>query len=350
MRANLPLLSSLGAGSFASAGFQVVLGWSVFEQTEDPFLVGAAYAAYWLPRFIFGFAIHVLSRPRNEIRAIQLSAVGGAASVGITAAALSRDPVLVLFVAALVVGALDTVRMTVSQIAVYRGAVATTGALALANLSMTIGRGIGAVAAGLAIGLVGVNEALYLVAIGYLLAALVLLIARTPRAAPLRTHTPQAPSVSAVRLMSESFELRSLTLMANAGEVLAFSVIALLPVLADTVLHVGAPGLGALHAARAVGMGPGLAALSIALRRIEPRNRGQWLLVVSIALAIYLILLGFTTNYALALLLSFAIGTGAGIFDTFIQGLLERAAAGHGSGISLGLLGMERRIRSPWPG
>jgi hypothetical protein len=335
-------LGSIAASGFANTSLQIVFAWLVLLQTGDAFLVAAVFAAQQLPRLILGLpAGAVASSPSRTTWMVICAASSALVVTGVAAGALPRT-VPVLLVVSFVIGSVDTVRLVLTQTAIYDvgGSSNSTSNLAMSNLSVTLSRGAGGVIGATAINSLGVSGALFIVSSGYAIAGLWLLTfqdsapAGRARIASVSLVLRQALAVA--RLAGATPTLRDLALAAISAEVFAFSIVAVLPVLTLDVLGSGASGLGLLLGGKAVGSAVGLVVLAqVGSRPGLPR--GLIFAGMLTSFGVLVGLLGMTQLFVVALALLVGIGVTSGLVDTLVQTLMQSTSieAGHRAGLGI---------------
>ena len=303
-----------------------IVGWQVYELTKDPLALGFIGLAEALP-FIGAalYAGHVADQ--HDRRIVAIIALG---VVGITAIALlvlptvmaDRPDMLVpaIFVVIVVSGVarsfLQPARQALGAEVVPRELFANSvtwrsGAWQLAAVvGPALGGGLYAV---------GGLELAYAVDALLVVVAVVALI-RVDRIAP--SLRPLAGSmaqslISGVRFVfSERIVLGALSL--DMFSVLFGGAVALLPIYAADILHVGASGLGVLRSAPAIG-----AVLTAAvLTHIKPFRRTGRVLLCSVALyGIAMIAFGLSTDFVIAAA-ALVCGGAADMVSVFIRSTL----------------------------
>ena len=303
-----------------------IVGWQVYELTKDPLALGFIGLAEALP-FIGAalYAGHVADQ--HDRRIVAIIALG---VVGITAIALlvlptvmaDRPDMLVpaIFVVIVVSGVarsfLQPARQALGAEVVPRELFANSvtwrsGAWQLAAVvGPALGGGLYAV---------GGLELAYAVDALLVVVAVVALI-RVDRIAP--SLRPLAGSmaqslISGVRFVfSERIVLGALSL--DMFSVLFGGAVALLPIYAADILHVGASGLGVLRSAPAIG-----AVLTAAvLTHIKPFRRTGRVLLCSVALyGIAMIAFGLSTDFVIAVA-ALVCGGAADMVSVFIRSTL----------------------------
>ncbi len=312
----IPYVRAFAVGRAAAvAGAQVLataVGWDLYERTGSMFALGLVGVYELLPvLFLMIPAGHAADRyPRRRIAALATTLLGLAA-LGLAYVSWTHAPIPWIYGLLVVVGAsrafalpsMGTILPQLLEPAQFANANAWLSATY--ELASILGPAI----AGFLIAGTGAATVAFLVAAagqGIFLVAL----SRVPRKDPV----PRGP----VKGVSELFEgfafvrrtpvfLAAITL--DLFAVLLGGAVALLPVFAKDILHVGPTGLGWLRAA------PGLGALSMALAttRLRPWPRpGRALLVAVCGFGLATVGFGLSKSFALSLGCLFL----TGVFDS----------------------------------
>jgi MFS family permease len=287
---------------------EVAIGWEVYAQHGSPLDLGWIGLAEFAPMFVLAIpAGHLADRlSRRRVFAIALL-IGVAVGTGL--AVLSRSGVSsVLPYLALAAGA-GTVLAVGTPAA--RALPPTLVPARLLPSAMTL-RSIAsqsAQVAGPALGgvLYAVSPTLVYVlaaAVCVLASVSVVMIRARPAAAePGSPGAPPSPSIESVlegvRFVGRTPMLLGVILL-DLLVVLFGGAVALLPVFARSILHVGPEGLGVLRAAPAVGA---LAAAAMLTRRPLVRNAGRRLLLVVAVFGGSIIVFGLSRVFALSLVM-----------------------------------------------
>jgi MFS family permease len=302
---------------------EVAIGWEVYAQHNSPLDLGWIGLAEFVPMFVLAIpAGHLADRlPRRLVFAAALMA---GAAVGIGLAVLSASSVTsVLPYLALAAGAGVVMATGLPASRAMPPTLVPADLLASAMTLRSIA-GQSAMVLGPAIGgvLYGVSPVLvYLLAAAMcLLAAVaVVLISARPAAEPGRPGPQQAaPGLSSV-LEGLGFVRRTPILLGaillDLLAVLFGGAVALLPVFARSILHVGPEGLGILRAAPAVGALLAAAALT---RRPLLRRAGRLLLLVVGIYGASIVVFGLSRSLELSLVM-LAIGGFADMYSMNIR-------------------------------
>jgi len=285
---------------------EVAIGWEVYAQHNSPLDLGWIGLAEFAPMFVLAIpAGHLADRlSRRRVFAIALL-VGVAVGVGL--AVLSRSAVSsVLPYLALAAGAGTVMAIGTPAARALPPTLVPAGLLPSAMTLRSIASQSAQVA-GPALGgvLYAVSPTLvYLLAAALcLLASVSAIMIRARPAAVTRPGTLASPSIESVlegvRFVGRTPMLLGVILL-DLLVVLFGGAVALLPVFARSILHVGPEGLGVLRAAPAVGA---LAAAVVLTRRPLVRRAGRRLLLVVAVFGGSIIVFGLSRVFALSLVM-----------------------------------------------
>jgi MFS family permease len=282
---------------------EVAIGWEVYAQHNSPLDLGWIGLAEFAPMFVLAIpAGHLADRlSRRRVFAIALL-VGVAVGVGL--AVLSRSAVSsVLPYLALAAGAGTVMAIGTPAARALPPTLVPAGLLPSAMTLRSIASQSAQVA-GPALGglLYAVSPTLV-----YVLAAALCLLASVSvvmiRARPAAVTRPASPGIESV-LEGMRFVRRTPIILGvillDLLVVLFGGAVALLPVFARSILHVGPEGLGVLRAAPAVGA---LVAAAIITRRPLVRKAGRRLLLVVAVFGGSIIVFGLSRIFALSLVM-----------------------------------------------
>jgi MFS family permease len=279
-----PFVRAFAAGRFAAvAGYQIVsvaVGWQLYERTGRAWALGLVGLFEAAPVLLFMVAAgHAADRfPRRAVSMIAHSGLAMAAA-GLALLAWLDGPVTLVYALIALVGigrafgapAVNTILPQLLPPVVF------------ANLNAWVASSVqlaaiaGPAAGGLIIAATGSAAAAFVVA-SMAEATFVLLLLRVPKAPAARTGRTEGGVLAGLRFVSRSpVFLAAITL--DLFAVLFGGAVALLPIFAKDILHVGPSGLGWLRAAPAAG------ALTMALvqTRLPPWPRPGWALLVAVA-------------------------------------------------------------------
>jgi MFS family permease len=295
------LWTALVVMGFASQMAVVAIGWQVYSIDHDPLDLGLIGLAEFLPLLLLALpAGHVADRsPRRLVFGLSLVIEFGVllALVGVSrAGAHELWPFLVLAVATGVAGSLGapTGRALPTEFVVPDLLASAMALRSIAGQAAVIG---GPVVGGV---LFAVHpELVYGVAAAMMLVGLGCLLAMGPPQIE-RERIEEAPGLE--RLLAGVGFIRRTPVLLGAISLDLFAVlfggaVALLPVFAKSILHVGPEGLGVLRAAPAVGA---LLAGLMLVRRPLGRNAGRTLLFVVALFGLSMVVFGLSRWFALS--------------------------------------------------
>jgi MFS family permease len=288
---------------------EVAIGWEVYAQHNSPLDLGWIGLAEFAPMFVLAIpAGHLADRlSRRRVFAIGLL-VGVAVGAGL--AVLSQSAVSsVLPYLALAAGAGTVMAIGTPAARALPPTLVPAGLLPSAMTLRSIASQSAQVA-GPALGgvLYAVSPTLVyaLAAAVCLLASVSVVMIRARPAEATRPGTPGAPSSPSVESVLEGVRFVGRTpmllgvILLDLLVVLFGGAVALLPVFARSILHVGPEGLGVLRAAPAVGA---LAAAVVLTRRPLVRRAGRRLLLVVAVFGGSIIVFGLSRVFALSLVM-----------------------------------------------
>ncbi|HEX5962736.1 MAG TPA: MFS transporter [Gemmatimonadales bacterium] len=310
-------IASLMAMTVATQIQAVVVSWQIYDLTHDPLSLGLIGLAEAVPFIgVALFAGHIADRV-NRLR-VSLMALGALllCSVALLGFTLSPGAVtasriwpiyLVIFLSGIARSFLQPARSALGAELVPRELYpnAVTWRSSTWQFATVVGPAIGGLVYGF-----GSATAAYGVDVG-MMALGVLSLTRMRHSA--RASAPSSESIfesltSGIRFMRrQPVILGALSL--DLFSVLFGGAVALLPVFAAEILHVGPEGLGVLRAAPAVGA----VLMSLTLAHLPPLRRAGHTLLVSVALfGLCMIGFGLSRNF----LLSIALLAASGMADT----------------------------------
>jgi MFS family permease len=313
----------------------VVISWIAYDVTSSPIAPAVAVATLTGTGIVLGPPSGILADRVNR-RAIMLwsNGIEAISFLLISLLLVNRVPALTLvFFVGLVLGAFHAIRTPPVQALVLDLIEGQAGGSAIAM--MNLGKPMASLAAP-AIGFVlksgSAEGALLLVALFFALSLGVALI-RPPNVR--RVHPPPSSRAKVSKsIRRPSRDLRHLTILTAAIEILGFSSIVLLPVFARDVFSSGVIGLSLFHAVRGAGAVAGLILLVLA-PSIMDRDRA-----LPTMMAIYglgLLAFAISRTLAFALLLWVVIGALQGIFDASLQVKFQRLVPPSERGYAMGL-------------
>lgn len=277
----------------------VAIGWQVYALTRDPLDLGWVGLAQFLPVLLLSLPGGQLA-DRLDRRAIVVATQLGYAAGAVGLALAADRGTTPIFAVLVLLGTLRAFKSPASSALVpwIVTGDALPRAIALSSTTYQVGT-IAGPALGGAIYAMGGPTTAYVTAAVCQLAAAALTAAVTARRPPrvANRESPWRRVLGGLRFVWDSkvlFAAISLDLFA----VLLGGAVALLPIFARDILHVGEIGLGALRAAPA--LGATLVALVLAVRPIE-RRAGAWMLACVGVFGAATIVFGLSEDFALSL-------------------------------------------------
>jgi MFS family permease len=314
--------------SLALQMVEVIIGWSVYSHQQSALDLGWIGLAEFVPLFLLALpAGHLADRfPRKYVLAgATLLGVGVCIGLAVITAAGVRATLPYL---AFAVGA--GVTMALGQPAA-RAMPPMLVERELIQSAMTLRSfaGQGAQVIGPALGglIYGVSpSAVYLIAAGSCAFATVAALSIGPGLVRDGVDTPSPRQASSMRSVLEGLRFLRRTeivlgaILLDLFAVLFGGAVALLPIFADHILHVGATGLGVLRAGPAIGALIGAVYLT---RRPITRHAGRLLLTVVASFGACMIVFGLSHNFEL----SFLVLVLSGFVDLFSMNIRSTTAA-----------------------
>lgn len=277
------LLAGTTLSNLAAQMLSVVVGWDLYQATRSPLVLGNVGLVQIIPVFLFTFAAgHLADRQNRRTTSVQMQVI--VALVGFAlAAAGARRGVAAIYTALFVTASARAFQWPANSALLPQ----TVPAETLTNAVSWSGTGrefstVGGPAIGGALLAVFGSELVYVTqAVCSLLAVACFAGMRVPSPAP---PPPGGESSWQTMLQGLRFVWRDkLILSAISLDLLAVffgGAVALLPVFATDILHVGASGLGWLRAAPAIGAG----LMSVWMAHQASIPRGGIVLLSSVAL------------------------------------------------------------------
>ncbi len=323
--------------AFAMSLEQVAVGWLVLDETGSAFLTGVAFAVRIGPNLIFGPISGALAdrHPRSLVMASAGAIKAVVLVLMFVLVSIDRGAIaLLLLLVAL--GGISMSLRTSAYGAIIPDVVGQTNTLSATSIGNLGQRGIG-IAGGLTAGFIiaGVSP----VAV-FILASVIALFAGAGYTRVRSLAPPQSSGHHVWAEVRDGLELilavpivTMLLGLMIVVEILGFSYMSLLPVLAEDVLDVGPEGLGALTSAAAAGSLIGMAGLAMLG---DYRRKGALLLGVVFGFGVFLILLGASNIFAISLLVVGGVGVATALVDTLEWVLLQSSVPRELRGRALG--------------
>ena len=308
----------------------VAIGWHVYEVTRRPLDLGLVGLAQFLPAAALSLvAGHVADRVdrRRILLAYHLGMVLAAIAL-FTIARRGPSSIAPIYAVAILLGALRTFAGPANQallpqlvpVEVFPNAVAWSSSIW--QISAIVGPALGGAIYALGSTHASAASLVYAAAGTFALSAFLAVALIQLRAAPVEKRDISWTTVLAgVRFVfREKIVLGSISL--DLFAVLFGGAVALLPVYARDILHVGPTGLGFLRSAPA--LGAAVVALTLAYHPLK-RRLGPLMFVSVATFGVATIVFGLSRSFALSLLALFVLG-GADMISVVIRQLLVQLA------------------------
>ena len=327
------LLQSIGMGMEF-----VALGYLVLNETNSPFMVGAAAAARMAPLFLLGMVSGaVADRVDRRLFLRFVNLVGGVVA-GLMAVALITDVADVwhIMVFAFASGGIWAFNLTVRQAYTYDivGPERALNGLSLNALSQQIGGVAGSIIAGMIISTVSVGAQYLAVSASYLSSIVFLLALRDVGQAAVTRRQPVLDNlVGYVQILKKNTTLRTLMVLTAVTEVFGFTHMSLLPVFARDVLGVGALGLGFMTAVRQAG---GMLGLVLLASLGDFKRKGLLIFAVAAAFGLGQMAFSLPVNLFAFLVVLVVVNACAHSVDTLYKTLMQDNVANDERGRAMG--------------
>ena len=309
------LLGARLTNSLAMSAFAIVVAFQTYDITNDPLSLGWLGLVEAIPALslvLFGgyFA------DRRDRRSIVLVTSVGVTACALLMAGLSAGPAGITLLAILAVvfatgiaSGFERPALSALEAQVIPIEQAARGVSWVSSVSL-VGSIVGPAVGGLAIALVGVAATYGAIALLLAISTVcVALIGRKPMPEPNRGETVIQSLLGGIR-----YVLRTPALVGSMAldlfAVFFGGAIALLPVFASDVLHVGPLGLGILRTAPSIGA---LLVMLVATRRPPGRHAGRSLLLCVAGFGLSMIVFGASTSIIISFIALFMSGVTDGI-------------------------------------
>ena len=330
-----------GGGVFHALSWgmeMVALGWLVLELTDEPFLVGVAFAAGMAPFFFLGIVSGSVADRVNRRVFLRFVYLGGSGVAGIMAILMFMDvlqiwPIILL---AGVAGCLKAFFGTVSQAYAYDivGPERSLNGLALMSSSHRFGALIGSLGSGFVIREVGIEGQYVLIGATYIVGMVVLMGTREVGQAAVRHPRPVFENlVGWVRLIRQNRVLLALMYLAAVTEIFGFTHQSAMPVFAREVLGVGSVGLGVMSATVQVG---GLAGLFSLARLRNSGKKGLYAFLSAGGFGLGLMAFSLYENFIFYLFVIAVVNACATAADTLYKTLMQENVPNEQRGRAMG--------------
>jgi MFS family permease len=302
--------------------FAVAIGWHVYELTGDPFSIGLVGLFQFIPSLLLVLHAGHLADVFDRARILTATSILAACASGLLllATLFSFESSWVIYAAAAMLGAVRILSAPAAK-AILSNIVPEESfgkAIAVSASAFQIATIMGPVLAGAAIAL-GMGAV-------YGCSMLLLVISAIANAnIRTRTHRERRAATLEDLLAGAKFIFKRPILLGAISldlfAVLFGGIVALLPVFAKDILHVGGEGLGFLRSAPAVGA----AIMSVVLARVGlKRHAGPWMLLSVVVFGFCTIAFGLSTDFTLSLLLLVLLGA-ADMVSVYVRTHLAQA-------------------------
>jgi MFS family permease len=308
------LLGARLTNGLAFSALATVVGFQVYEITRDPLALGWLGLVEAIPALsLVLFGGHIADR--YDRRTIILITSAGATLCALALAVLARDPALsltpilaVIFVTGIASG-FERPALSAFEAQVIPREQAVQGVSYQASVSQT-GYILGPALGGIAVAIVGVSATYAVIASLLAISTICLwLIPRKPMPEVVEGESVIDSLLGGIRYVSRTPALVG-SMALDLFAVFFGGAIALLPIFATDILHVGPIGLGLMRTAPSLGA---LGVMLIATRRPPSRHAGRTLLICVAGFGVSMIVFGMSTTFALSLLALFVSGVTDGL-------------------------------------
>lgn len=308
------LLGARLTNSLAFSALATVVGFQVYEITRDPLALGWLGLVEAIPALsLVLFGGHVADRRDRRTIILITSALATACAVAL--ALLARDPALglipilvVIFVTGIASG-FERPALSAFEAQVIPREQAVQGVSYQASVSQT-GAILGPALGGIAVAIIGVTWTYGVIAILLAVSTVFLfVIPRKPMPEPVAGESVVESLLGGIRYVRRTPALVG-SMALDLFAVFFGGAIALLPIFATDILHVGPIGLGLMRTAPSVGA---LGVMLIATRRPPSRHAGRTLLICVAGFGVSMIVFGLSTTFALSMFALFVSGVTDGL-------------------------------------
>lgn len=330
--------------SYTSRWMQmIIVAWLVLELTDSAWYVGLVGFFSSIPMLLFGLTGGVLADVTNRQRLLVLPQIVNVATGVLLTVFLAMDIVQVwhTYVAIFVHGACWALSMPARRALLYDllGIAGVTNAVALDTVGMNLSRMGGPGLAGALILLIGATGSYGLVTLFYALALGLLASLRIPQTAPPeRRRQPLGRNLlEGLRYACQDQIILATMCITIVMNLLLFSYVPMVPVIARDVLHVDALLMGMLQAVE--GLGALVGAMWIAsAARLQYHGRIFW--GGSLLSLMALFLFSVSRAYIASLPILLFLGLGSAGFGTMQAAIIMLAAKEDMRGRALGVLSL----------
>ncbi len=308
------LLGARATNALAVSALATAVAFQTYELTHDPLSLGWLGLVEAIPALsLVLFGGHVADRRDRRAIVVIASAIvtlSAVALAGLSASgALSLAAILAVIFATGIASGFERPALTALEAQVVPREEAARGVSMLSSVSQG-GAILGPAAGGIAIAVVGIP--LTYAAIAALLAistGCLALIGRKPIPEPIAGEPMLQSLLGGIRYVRRTPALIG-SMALDLFAVFFGGAIALLPIFATDILHVGSVGLGVLRTAPSVGA---LLVMLVATRRPPSRHAGRTLLICVAGFGVSMIVFGSSTIFAVSLVALFFAGVTDGV-------------------------------------
>jgi MFS family permease len=307
------LVGARATNALAVSALATVVAFQVYDLTRDPLSLGwlgLVEAIPALSRVLFGG--HVADR--RERRTIVVATSATMTTCAIVLAGLSAaGPTLLGILAVIFVTGIGSGFERPAQTALEAQVVPREAAVRGISILSTVseaGSIFGPAAGGIAIAIIGIPATYAAIAVLLGVSTVCLwTVAPKPIPAPVEGEPFRSSLLGGIRYVARTPALLG-SMALDLFAVFFGGAIALLPIFATDVLHVGSVGLGVLRTAPSVGA---LVVMLVAARRPPSRNAGRILLLCVAGFGLSMITFGLSTVFVVSLIALFVAGLTDGV-------------------------------------
>jgi MFS family permease len=302
----------------------VAQGWLVYRLTDSPLMLGLVSFAPLVPVLPISLLAGVISDRFPRRRLILITEVALLLQALAMAVLRWLDVIQVwhVVVLSMILGAASALEQP-ARLAFVANTVDKedlTSAIALNAAIYNSARIVGPSLAGLLLAWIGEAGCFFVNSASFVAVILALLAMRLPIwTPPERRPTVGSGLVEGFRYVWDTGTIRGLMLIIALSSLLTLPYVALMPVFAQDVLHVGATGLGFLLA----GSGVGAIVGALAAANLHVRRRGLWLIYSNIVGPAFLVLFCLSRSYPASLGLIVLVGASNALRQTLASSLVQ---------------------------
>jgi len=325
---------------------QVARGWLTWEISGSAMDLGGVQAVRAIP-FLVAPLIVGLAVDRFDRRLILIGTQLTEVVVKLALALLivtGQIAIWHLYVTSIVLGASMSfnipTRLALTPSLVGKGEV--TNAIALNSTAMNVNKIMGPILAGLIIAWAGTGGVYFaMVGVGCLTVFVTFLLRVPPEAKRRQALSWLHDLRDGLGYMLGHRDLMLVMGIALATIILAWPYVTLLPIFADEIFHVGAPGLGLMNAA--IGIGALLGSLFIAWRS-DLARQGLVLVGLNFVFGVFILLFAFSPVFLLALISLAVVGFATTAFMALTNSVLLRLTSAEYRGRVMALFMIDRGL------